>query len=78
MRRENDEPRGSAEPWAVSKERRKKRGWKRMLGDAPVAQPSVILPLDCNPRTISYYAAMLGMKFVWRKRPDGWHVWRIL
>lgn len=53
------------------------RGWKGMLSELPVTLPTLILPLDANPRIISAYAKELGMRFMWRTRPDGIHVWRV-
>ena len=53
------------------------RGWKNMLAELPVTPPTLILPLDANPRIITTYAKELGMRFTWRTRPDGIHVWRL-
>lgn len=53
------------------------RDWKGKLGALDVARPQLVIPLDWNPNVISHYAAMLGMRFMWRKMPDGYWVWRL-
>lgn len=51
--------------------------WKKRLVDAPVAPPSLVLPLTENPRCLWWAAKRAGITVLWRKRPDGWHVWRV-
>jgi hypothetical protein len=51
--------------------------WRAMLQPLPVVPPSLILPKGLNPGCLSVFGKQLGMRFVWRRIGDEWHVWRI-
>ena len=53
-----------------------RRDWKAILRDVPVV-PDLILPLDYHVKSMREVARRFGMRVVIRKRPDGWHVWRV-
>lgn len=53
------------------------KNWKKVASDMALIPPSVILPLTDNPRSLHHAAALFGIRILWRKRPDGWHVWRV-
>ncbi len=53
------------------------RNIKATLRGMQIAPPSMVLPLDWNPNSLRCWAKLVGVRFVQRKMPDGWWIWRI-
>lgn len=48
-----------------------------VLREIPITPPSLVLPIECNHRSIMNRAVDLGIRVIVRPAPGGWGVWRI-
>lgn len=54
------------------------KGWKQIFAAIEIEAAPTIFPLATfNPRYVSVYARLLGMKMRYKRESDGFHVWRL-
>lgn len=53
------------------------KGWKQLFAALEVKAQPLVLPHTVNPNIFAVYGKMLGVKLSYRRRPDGFHVWRL-